>query len=102
MSDEELAGAATSIEVGVKYAGYVDKQREQAQRARRYDQLPLRELDYSTVPGLSYEVRQKLGAQRPETLGQAARISGVTPAAILLLLVHLKAKRPTDYALHAA
>ena len=64
---------------------------DEVQRGLEYDQLPLPpDLDYRSVRGLSIEVLQKLAAQRPETLGQAARISGVTPAAISLLLVHLK------------
>ena len=79
------------IETSTKYAGYIDKQVEEVGRALAYENLRLpEELDYSQVTALSFEVRQTLSRQRPETLGQAARLSGVTPAAISLLLVHLK------------
>ena len=82
------------VEIGIKYAGYIDKQVEEVERAQAYEHLKLpAELDYAQVTALSHEVRQKLARQRPDTLGQAARISGVTPAAISLLLVHLKKKR---------
>ena len=82
------------VEIATKYAGYIDKQNEQVERTAQYERLRLPEaLDYREVTALSHEVRQKLQAQRPETLGQAARISGVTPAAISLLLIHLKKKR---------
>lgn len=91
----ELAAAVIEqLEISVKYAGYIDKQVEEVGRALAYESLPLpAELDYGQVTALSFEVRQKLSRHRPETLGQAARISGVTPAAISLLLVHLKKKR---------
>ena len=87
------------VEVSVKYQGYIDRQQIEVQRGLDYEPLPIPvDIDYSSVRGLSIEVRQKFEAQRPETLGQAARISGVTPAAISLLLVHLKraiaAQRP--------
>jgi len=79
------------VEIQAKYAGYIERQQGEIERTRRYDHWRLPEaLDYSNVVGLSNEVREKLRAQRPETLGQAARIPGVTPAAISLLLVHLK------------
>jgi tRNA uridine 5-carboxymethylaminomethyl modification enzyme len=79
------------VEVSIKYQGYIDRQQLEVQRGLEFDQLPLPpQLDYRSVRGLSIEVQQKLTAHRPETLGQAARISGVTPAAISLLLVHLK------------
>jgi tRNA uridine 5-carboxymethylaminomethyl modification enzyme len=86
------------VEIQAKYAGYIERQREEV--ARRAD-LELRrlpsDLDYRQVRGLSAEVQQKLDRHRPETVGQAARISGVTPAAISLLLVHLKRGfRPRD------
>ncbi|MFO1339607.1 MAG: tRNA uridine-5-carboxymethylaminomethyl(34) synthesis enzyme MnmG [Burkholderiaceae bacterium] len=91
----DLAAAVVEqVEISVKYAGYIDKQVEEVGRALAYEHLPLpAELDYAQVTALSFEVRQKLSRHRPETLGQAARISGVTPAAISLLLVHLKKKR---------
>jgi tRNA uridine 5-carboxymethylaminomethyl modification enzyme len=81
-------------EISLRYAGYIDKQHEEVERAAHFEQLPLpADLDYAMVPALSFEVRQKLAQHRPETLGQASRISGVTPAAISLLLIHLKKGR---------
>ena len=81
-------------EIGIKYAGYIDKQNRDVDRAAHYEALPLPEdLDYSTVLALSFEARQRLSQQRPLTLGQASRLSGITPAAISLLLVHLKKGR---------
>ena len=89
------------VEIAVKYAGYIDRQNEGVGRAARFERLKLPEdLDYNTVTALSQEVRQKLQAQRPETLGQASRISGVTPAAISLLLVHLKKGRFKGFAVN--
>jgi tRNA uridine 5-carboxymethylaminomethyl modification enzyme len=85
------AAVAEQVEIQLKYSGYIDRQREQVARTERYESWRLPpDIDYSAVSGLSNEVRQKLARQRPETIGQAARISGVTPAAISLLLVHLK------------
>lgn len=82
------------IETSVKYAGYINKQVEDVARAAHFENLKLpAELDYSQVSALSFEVRQKLNKHRPETLGQASRLSGVTPAAISLLLIHLKKGR---------
>ncbi|GKS76262.1 tRNA uridine-5-carboxymethylaminomethyl(34) synthesis enzyme MnmG [Acidovorax sp. SUPP950] len=79
------------VEIAAKYSGYIDRQKDEVQRAAHFETLRLpAELDYLQVPALSIEVRQKLQKHRPETLGQASRISGVTPAAISLLLVHLK------------
>ena len=79
------------VEIQAKYQGYIDRQRDEVARQATYENLSLPEtLDYSDVIGLSREVCQKLQAQRPQTLGQAARIQGMTPAAIGLLLVHLK------------
>ncbi|KIF81830.1 tRNA uridine-5-carboxymethylaminomethyl(34) synthesis enzyme MnmG [Noviherbaspirillum autotrophicum] len=79
------------VEIQVKYAGYIDRQAREVERHDYYENLKLpASLDYMEVRGLSIEVRQKLNKHRPETLGQASRISGVTPAAISLLLVHLK------------
>ncbi|MDD5036155.1 MAG: tRNA uridine-5-carboxymethylaminomethyl(34) synthesis enzyme MnmG [Methylococcaceae bacterium] len=81
------------VEIQAKYAGYIDRQQAEIERTRRYDHWRLPErFDYVNVVGLSNEVREKLSRQQPETLGQAARIPGVTPAAISLLLVHLKKK----------
>jgi tRNA uridine 5-carboxymethylaminomethyl modification enzyme len=82
------------IEIAAKYSGYIERQKDEVQRAAHYENLKLpAELDYMQVPALSIEVRQKLSKHRPETLGLASRISGVTPAAISLLLVHLKKNR---------
>ena len=82
---------AEQVEIQARYAGYIERQQAEIERQQRHETQPLPEnLDYEQVAGLSTEVRQKLAAVRPATLGQAARISGVTPAAISLLLVHLK------------
>ncbi len=82
---------AEQLEIQAKYAGYIDRQKDEIDRARRHDEMPMpADLDYRRVTGLSAEVSQKLEAQRPPTLGHAARIPGVTPAAVSLLLVHLK------------
>ncbi len=82
------------VEIATKYAGYIGKQTEDVERAAHFEHLAMPEgLDYSLVPALSFEARQKLNRHRPQTLGQASRISGVTPAAISLLLVHLKKGR---------
>jgi tRNA uridine 5-carboxymethylaminomethyl modification enzyme len=79
------------IEIAAKYSGYIDRQKDEVERAAFYENLKLPDdLDYMQVTALSIEVRQKLNKHRPETLGLASRISGVTPAAISLLLVHLK------------
>ena len=81
------------VEIQAKYAGYIVRQQTEIDKALRYDHLRLPDaLDYTGVPGLSNEVSQKLTAQRPETLGQASRIPGMTPAAVSLLLVYLKKK----------
>lgn len=82
---------AAQVEIQVKYAGYIDRQAKEVERHEHYEHLRLpAEIDYLAVQALSFEVRQKLNQFRPETLGQASRIAGVTPAAISLLLVHLK------------
>ncbi len=103
VSRETLAGALgpelaeaviEQAEIAVKYAGYIDKQVEDVQRAAHLAALPLpADLDYAQVGALSFEVRQTLARHQPRTLGEAARLSGVTPAAISLLLVHLKKRR---------
>ncbi len=81
-------------EIAIKYAGYIDKQKDEVERAAHYEEMPLApDLDYASVAALSHEVRQKLARHRPQTLGQAARLSGMTPAAVALLLVHLKKGR---------
>ncbi|RZL02204.1 MAG: tRNA uridine-5-carboxymethylaminomethyl(34) synthesis enzyme MnmG [Rubrivivax sp.] len=82
------------LEISIKYAGYINKQNDEVERAAHFENLQLpADLDYLQVPALSFEVRHKLSKHRPETLGQASRISGVTPAAISLLLIHLKKGR---------
>ncbi|HMV13113.1 MAG TPA: tRNA uridine-5-carboxymethylaminomethyl(34) synthesis enzyme MnmG [Nitrosomonas sp.] len=82
---------AEQVEISAKYEGYIERQRQEVARHQHYEttRLPIG-IDYHQVSGLSNEVRQKLNLHKPETIGQAARISGVTPAAISLLLVHLK------------
>lgn len=85
------AQVAEQVEIQAKYQGYIDRQNVDIERQRRYENMRLPSLlDYSQIAGLSTEVRQKLAQAKPETLGMAARIPGVTPAAISLLLVHLK------------
>ena len=87
------------VEIQCKYAGYIDRQAEEIERQRRNEETYIPAwLDYAQVRGLSNEVRQKLQNQQPATIGQASRIPGVTPAAISLLLVHLKKGNPN----HAA
>jgi tRNA uridine 5-carboxymethylaminomethyl modification enzyme len=87
------------VEITAKYAGYIDRQRDEVSRALHYEQLRLpEELDYMKVSALSIEARQRLDKLRPETLGQASRISGITPATISLLLVHLKKSKPKEFA----
>jgi tRNA uridine 5-carboxymethylaminomethyl modification enzyme len=79
------------VEIAAKYAGYIERQKDEVQRAAHFEGMRLPpDLDFMQVTALSFEVRQKLSRHRPETLGMASRISGVTPAAISLLLVHLK------------
>ena len=81
------------VEIQAKYQGYIDRQQVEIERLQRHDHWRLPEgMDYARVVGLSNEVREKLRAQRPETVGQASRIPGVTPAAVSLLLVHIKKK----------
>jgi tRNA uridine 5-carboxymethylaminomethyl modification enzyme len=85
------AAVAEQIEIQAKYEGYIERQRDEvARRAAMESRALPPTLDYRQVRGLSAEVQQKLNRHRPETIGQASRISGVTPAAISLLLVHLK------------
>ncbi|MCC6135584.1 MAG: tRNA uridine-5-carboxymethylaminomethyl(34) synthesis enzyme MnmG [Candidatus Contendobacter sp.] len=85
---------AEQVETQVKYAGYIDRQQDEIDRQRRHEDLPLPSgLDYAGVHGLTREVREKLTRHRPRTLGQAGRIPGMTPAAVSLLLIHLKRNR---------
>ena len=79
------------VEIQIKYAGYVDRQSREIERQSGFENMRLpQDFDYATVKALSIEVQQKLNKQKPETLGQASRISGITPAAISILLIHLK------------
>jgi tRNA uridine 5-carboxymethylaminomethyl modification enzyme len=85
------AAVGSQVEIQAKYQGYVERQHEEIARQQRYETMALpQDLDYRSVRGLSIEVQQKLNQHEPETIGQASRISGITPAAISLLLVHLK------------
>jgi tRNA uridine 5-carboxymethylaminomethyl modification enzyme len=79
------------LEISAKYQGYIDRQAEEVARSGNYEStaLPV-DLDYSKVAGLSNEVKQKLALHQPQTIGQASRIQGITPAAVSLLLIHLK------------
>ncbi|MFZ4479352.1 MAG: tRNA uridine-5-carboxymethylaminomethyl(34) synthesis enzyme MnmG, partial [Rhodoferax sp.] len=91
--DRFAAVVLEQIEIAAKYSGYIDRQKDEVARAAHYEGLRLpAELDYMQVSALSIEARQKLNRHRPETLGQASRISGITPASISLLLIHLKKK----------
>lgn len=82
---------AQQVEIDVKYEGYIERQKQEVARHAHHESTILpKNMDYRTVRGLSTEVQQKLNLHQPETIGQAARISGITPAAISLLLVHLK------------
>ncbi|MFP8835225.1 tRNA uridine-5-carboxymethylaminomethyl(34) synthesis enzyme MnmG [Hydrogenophaga sp. XSHU_21] len=79
------------VEIAAKYSGYIDRQKSEVVRAAQFEHLRLPpDIDYLQVGSLSFEARQKLARHRPETLGQAARISGITPATVSLLLIHLK------------
>ncbi|MFW5331898.1 tRNA uridine-5-carboxymethylaminomethyl(34) synthesis enzyme MnmG [Hydrogenophaga sp. ZJX-1] len=86
-----LEPVVEQVEIAAKYSGYIDRQKNEVERASHYEGLRLpADLDYLQVAALSFEARQKLAKHRPETLGQASRISGITPASISLLLIHLK------------
>jgi tRNA uridine 5-carboxymethylaminomethyl modification enzyme len=95
-----VAGAGTGetdpavveqLEIEARYAGYIERQHQEIARLRRNEDTALPEdIDYTQVRGLSAEIQQKLNEHKPATIGQASRISGVTPAAVSLLLVHLK------------
>jgi tRNA uridine 5-carboxymethylaminomethyl modification enzyme len=89
--DEAVVAA---LEIEARYSGYVARAQVEIERARRYDDLPLpADLDYAGVHGLSHEIRQKLADRRPATIGHAARLPGVTPAAVSNLLIHLQKRR---------
>ena len=88
------ADVAEQVEIETKYAGYLDRQREEIERQQRQETTAIaQDFDYAQVRGLSAELRQKLEQVRPQTIGQAQRIPGMTPAAISLLLVHLERAR---------
>ncbi|THT96401.1 tRNA uridine-5-carboxymethylaminomethyl(34) synthesis enzyme MnmG [Lampropedia puyangensis] len=88
---EMVEAVVEQVEIVAKYSGYIDRQKEEVEKSLHFENLLLPEnLDYSQVAALSFEVRQKLTKHKPQTLGQASRISGITPAAISLLLIHLK------------
>ncbi|PMR74714.1 tRNA uridine-5-carboxymethylaminomethyl(34) synthesis enzyme MnmG [Billgrantia endophytica] len=88
---------AEQVQIQAKYQGYIERQQDEIDRLKRHEATPLpAELDYDRVEGLSHEIRQKLGEARPATLAQASRISGVTPAAVSILLIHLKKRRLLD------
>ena len=89
--DVFVQSVVEQVEIAIKYAGYIDRQKEDVGRAAHYENLRLPEtLDYMQVSALSIEARKRINKQRPETLGQASRMSGITPATISLLLIHLK------------
>jgi tRNA uridine 5-carboxymethylaminomethyl modification enzyme len=94
-ADERIDGQLKlALEVRARYSGYIERAQDEIERARRNEHTPLpSDLDYRQLAGLSSEVRQKLSEIRPSTLGQAGRISGVTPAAVGILMVHLKKRR---------
>jgi tRNA uridine 5-carboxymethylaminomethyl modification enzyme len=82
------------VEIQAKYQGYIERQRDDVEKSIAHESLSLPgDIDYAEVHGLSFEVRQRLAQTRPQTLGQASRLQGVTPAAISLLLVHLKRRK---------
>jgi tRNA uridine 5-carboxymethylaminomethyl modification enzyme len=86
--------AIEQVEIQAKYQGYIERQKDEVAKSLAHESLPLPpDMDYNEVYGLSFEVRQKLAQIRPQTLGQASRMQGITPAAISLLLVHLKRRK---------
>jgi tRNA uridine 5-carboxymethylaminomethyl modification enzyme len=96
--DVFVASVIEQVEIAAKYSGYITRQQEEVGRAAHYENLRLpAELDYMQVSALSIEARQRLNQLRPETLGQASRLSGITPATISLLLIHLKKGNFRDF-----
>ena len=96
VSDKKLGDAAQveQVDIAMKYSGYIERQKSEIAKTTANEELRIpSDIDYDKVGGLSFEVRQKLKAMRPETLGQAGQISGVTPAAVSLLLIHLKRRQ---------
>jgi tRNA uridine 5-carboxymethylaminomethyl modification enzyme len=94
-ANENLAlNAVDEVEASIKYEGYIKRQKTDIERLQRNENTPIPgHIDYTQVVGLSNEVKQKLSEARPETLARASRLPGVTPAAISLLMVHLKKER---------
>ncbi len=100
--DVFVASVIEQVEIAAKYSGYIERQKEEVGRAAYYENLRLpAELDYMQVSALSIEARQRLNQHRPETLGQASRLSGITPATISLLLIHLKKGNFREFAVPA-
>ncbi|MEI6760478.1 MAG: tRNA uridine-5-carboxymethylaminomethyl(34) synthesis enzyme MnmG [Betaproteobacteria bacterium] len=99
-SDPALRAAVIEqVEIAAKYSGYIERQKGEVDRAAHFEHLRLpASLDYLQVSALSYEVRQQLARHRPDTLGQASRLSGITPAAMSLLLIHLKKNKVPGFA----
>ena len=94
VSDDKVA---EQVEIQAKYEGYLNRQQEEIEKLRRHEESPIpHNIDYNDVKGLSNEVRQKLIDHKPATLGQAGRISGITPAAVSLLTVHIKKRQLLD------
>ncbi|NOQ64616.1 MAG: tRNA uridine-5-carboxymethylaminomethyl(34) synthesis enzyme MnmG, partial [Methyloprofundus sp.] len=90
-TDKPAEQVTQQVEIQAKYAGYIERQKQDIEKAKRYDHFAIpADLDFNLVKGLSNEVREKFIRQRPETLGLASRIPGVTPAAISLLLIYMK------------
>ncbi len=93
----EDEAVADQVQIQAKYQGYIERQQNEIDKLKRHEATPLpADLDYQRVEGLSHEIRQKLEEARPATLAQAGRISGVTPAAVSILLIHLKKRRLLD------
>lgn len=91
------------MEIRTKYAGYIERQQEEIERLRASENLRLpADFDYVSISGLSKEIQHKLAQVRPETLGQASRIPGVTPAAVSLLMIHLKKRSAGQQLEHSA
>jgi len=94
LGEAPVCGVETTVETEVKYAGYISQQVRQIERLKSSDARPIPSgLDFRSIPGLSIEVQQKLDRVRPDTLGQAGRIPGVTPAALAVLDVYLSVAR---------
>lgn len=102
LSESDNAVLKEQIEIHIKYAGYINRQQKEIEKQQQYENLLLpNKFDYTTISGLSMEVRQKLNKQQPETLGQASRLAGVTPAAISLLMVYLKQHGLMQFSSHS-